>query len=181
MVYRLLPFLPLLAALLWAAVQDLRTRLIRNWLTFPLILAGLAQSFLPGPTVSPGNAALGLLVGFALPLVLFVIGALGGGDVKLLAAVGSWVGPTVVLEIFVIEAIIGMALVLAQAASTGRMRVLLRNSAMVAINLWHLREVGVEHVSATGRSCRSIDRPLPFAVPVFAATVIVTSIQGGRL
>jgi prepilin peptidase CpaA len=182
-VQRLLPFVPLTAALLWAAVQDLRTRKIRNWLTFSLLLTGVVQSFLPGGTVSPGESALGLLTGFALPLLLFIIGALGAGDVKLLTAIGAWIGAAAILQVFVVEAILGMLLVLSQAAVTGRLRMLLRNSAVVAINLWHVNDVGMEHVTATGRSCRSVDRPLPFAVPVFAATLIVmyVSVCGGRL
>jgi len=179
----LIPFAPLAAALFWAAVQDVRTRRIRNWLTFSLLLAGVAQSFLPGRTVSPGQSALGLAVGFALPLLLFVIGALGAGDVKLLTAVGAWIGAASMLRVFAVEGILGMLLVLAQAAVTGRLEILLRNSAVVAINLWHFNDVGLDHMKATGRSCRSIDRPLPFAVPVFAATLIVLyfPVCGGRL
>jgi prepilin peptidase CpaA len=180
---RLLPFLPLTALLLWAAVEDLRTRRIRNWLTFSLLLSGTAQSFLPGRTVSPGAAALGALAGFGLPFVLFAIGALGGGDVKLMAGLGAWVGPGPILAIFAVEAVIGMLLVLGQAAASGRLRLLARNSALVAINVLHVNELGVEHTSRTGRSCRSVERPLPFAVPVFAATLIVlyVSVRGGCL
>jgi prepilin peptidase CpaA len=180
---RLLPFMPLTATLLWAAVEDLRTRRIRNWLTFSLLITGVAQSFLPGRTVSPGDSALGLLVGLALPLLLFLIGALGGGDVKLLAAIGAWMGVAGILQVFAVEAILGMLMVLAQAAVAGRLPTLLRNSAVVAINLRHLNEMGLDHVRATGLSCRSVDRPLPFAVPVFAATLIVTYVWvcGGRL
>ncbi len=126
---------------------------------------------------------LGLLAGFALPLLLFIIGALGAGDVKLLSGIGAWMGAAGVGQVFAVEAVLGILLVLAQAAVTGRLRTLLRNSTVLAINLWHVNDVGLEHVTATGRSCRSIDRPLPFAVPVFAATLIVmyVSVCGGHL
>ena len=49
---RVLPYTPLLALLFWAAFQDVRTRRIRNWLTFSLAVCGLAQSFAPNPTVA---------------------------------------------------------------------------------------------------------------------------------
>jgi prepilin peptidase CpaA len=171
--YRVLAYAPLLALLAWAAVQDVRTRRIRNWLTFSLAACGLAQSFAPNPTVAPGAAALGLLTGFALTVPLFAIGALGGGDVKLMAAIGAWLGPWPALQVFLGRAVVGMVIVLVQAGMAGRLRLLLRNTAVLAVQLLHLRELGVEHVEASGRTCRSIDRPLPFAVPVLATTLVV--------
>lgn len=172
---RLLPFIPLLALLCWAAVGDVRNRLIRNWLTFALVLSGVTQSFAPFGavrTVSPADSLLGLLTGLGLPLILFVIGAIGGGDVKLLAGIGAWVGVSGVLHIFAAEAVIGMGIVLAQAVAGGRLGVLLRNSAVVAINMFYINDLGVQHVEESGRACRSVERPLPFAVPVLAATML---------
>jgi prepilin peptidase CpaA len=164
---------PLLGMLLIAAAEDLRTRRIRNWLSFSLILSGFIQTFLHGTEISPLESALGFAVGFALPLALFLLGAIGGGDVKLLAGVGAWLGATFVFKVFCGEAIIGMVIVLAQAAAQGRLRVLTRNSAMLAVNLAHLNEVGLEHATLTGQSCRSVDRPLPFAVPVLLAVLAI--------
>lgn len=171
--YRLLPYAPLLALLFWAAVQDVRTRRIRNWLTLSLAVCGLAQSFAPNPTVGPFDSGLGLLTGFALTVPLFAIGALGGGDVKLMAAIGAWLGPWGALEIFLGRAVVGMVIVLVQAGMAGRLRVLLRNTAILAVQLLHLRNLGVRHVEETGRACRSVDKPLPFAVPVLVTTLIV--------
>ena len=59
------------------------------------------------------------------------------------------------------------------ALAQGRTRVLLRNTAVVAINLAHVNDVGLDHAKATGQACRSIDRPLPYAVPVLAAMLIL--------
>src|SRR5688500_14309130 len=100
---RWLTYLQLLALLLWAAVEEARTRKIRNWLSLSLLLAGFLQSlglFGADRTVGPGSSALGILVGFSLPFVLFAIGALGGGDVKLMAGIGAWLGPVPVLMVF---------------------------------------------------------------------------------
>jgi hypothetical protein len=91
--------------------------------------------------------------------------------VKLLAAVGAWLGPWRVLAVFMMAAIIGMAMVLTQATRQGRLRVLFRNSAAVAINLVHVRDLGVEHAKAAGQSCRSVEQPLPYAIPVLAAVL----------
>jgi prepilin peptidase CpaA len=167
-----LQLLPLLLMLIWAAVEDLRSRRIRNWLTFSLLFTGITHSVIgDGGAISIGSSLAGAGVGFVLPLLLFAIGAMGGGDVKLLAGVGAWIGPMPVFQIFCTAAIVGMIIVLGQAAAQGRLRILSRNSAVLAINLVHLGDVGVEHAAATGRSCRSVERPLPYAVPVLIAVI----------
>ena len=172
--------LPLIALLLTAAVIDLRRRRIPNWLTAAIAACGLAQSFAPAlRTVTPTQAALGLLVGFALPLVPFILNAIGGGDVKLLAAVGAWVGPLNILIVFLLKDLVGLLLVLVQAAAQGRLRALARNSTVVALNLLHIRHVGVETVQQTGLSCRSVDKPLPLAVPILIALLILYCVRAG--
>ena len=171
--FSLLMIAPALGLLVWAAVEDMRHRRIPNWLTFSLMLSGIVQSFMSHGATTPTGSILGLLTGFALTVGMFAIGALGGGDVKLLTGIGAWFGPQVALAVFCVEAVVGMVLVLAQATAQGRLRVLLRNSAVVAINLAHVREVGVEHAKATGQSSRSVDRPLPYAVPVLIAMAIL--------
>jgi hypothetical protein len=51
------------------------------------------------------------------------------------------------------------------------------NTTVLTINLVHLQDVGIEHAQATGRSCRSIDRPLPYAVPVLLAVLMILARQ----
>jgi prepilin peptidase CpaA len=170
----LLSIIPLLALLTWAAIEDVHSRKIRNWLTFSLMLTGLIQSFIPHGSVTPLGSMLGFFTGFALVTPMFMLSAVGGGDLKLLAAVGAWLGPWATFQVFCAEAVIGMIIVLAQATYQGRLRVLTRNSAMLAINLAHVNEVGLDHTASTGQSCRSVNRPLPYAVPVMLAVILVT-------
>jgi prepilin peptidase CpaA len=167
--YSALMAAPMFALLLWAAAEDLRSRRIPNWLTFSLVLGGFAQSIAFSATCTPLASVLGFCVGFAIPFVLFALGALGGGDVKLLAGVGAWFGPQAALNVFVIAAIVGAVMVVAQALAQRRGKVLMRNTAVLAVNLAHVRDVGIDHARATGLSCRSVDRPLPYAVPVLIA------------
>ena len=174
----MLNLLPMLALLAWAAAEDLRVRKIRNWLTFSLALGGIACSAAYPQLVTPGGAMLGLLTGFALTFVPFAMGALGGGDVKLLAGVGAWLGPVGALQVFMAAAIIGMLIVLGQCAWQGRLTVLFRNSAMLMINLVHVGDVGLKHATDTGKSCRSVDKPLPYAVPVLVAVLLVLATHG---
>ena len=79
--------------LLWAAGEDVRRLIIPNWIS--LAIVGLYPVFvLTGPAVSnwllaAGVAAVVLLGGLAL----FAARLMGGGDVKLMAAVALWAGP----------------------------------------------------------------------------------------
>jgi prepilin peptidase CpaA len=173
--YGMLMAAPALALLVWAAAEDLRSRRIPNWLSFSLILGGIGQSVAFGVVSTPTTALLGFLVGFGLTVVLFVLGALGGGDVKLLAGVGAWFGPHAAVATFAIAAIVGAVMVLSQALAQGRMKVLCRNTAVLAVNLAHVGDVGLDHAKATGQSCRSVDRPLPYAVPVLIAVAVLVA------
>ena len=178
--YPLIMFAPLLAMLVWAAIGDLRHRRIPNSLTLAIAATGLMQTLTSCPTISPWQSITGLLVGLGLTIALFALGALGGGDVKLLAAAGTWVGPLLIFQVFLAAAVLGMLIVLIQSLYQGRLRVLLQNTLLLIINLVHIRELGVEHTQATGQSCRSVDKPLPYAVPVLIALVAML-LLGGHL
>jgi prepilin peptidase CpaA len=164
----LLEFVPLLGLLLLAAAIDLRSRRLPNWLTLGLILSGLVRASVASGAGGLGHAAAGAFAGAAVPLVLFTLGAIGGGDVKLMAGVGAWVGPADAIAIFVLQCLIGLVLILCQALMQRRTLVLFRNSAVLAASLAHK---GV--VACAGDSFGSIDRPLPYAVPVGMATLLV--------
>ena len=168
----LLMCVPMAGLLAWAAVVDLRARRIPNWLTCSLALGGLAQSWTWAHTVTPGQSALGFLAGFGVTFVFFGIGAMGGGDVKLMAALGAWLGPLPTVVVFAVAAVIGMAFVIGQAAVQGRLRALFRNSAVIAVTFAHAGEIGIEQAADTGRACSGTGRPLPYAVPVLLATVL---------
>jgi prepilin peptidase CpaA len=171
----LLMCVPMIGLLTWAAAVDLRARRIPNWLTVSLMLAGFAQSFTWARTVGPADAFLGFLTGFALTFVLFGLNALGGGDVKLMAGLGAWLGPMPTLVVFALAAVIGMVIVLAQAAAQGRLTKLFRNSAVIAMSLAAANDGGgLEQAAETGKACSSsTGKPLPYAVPVFFAMLIV--------
>jgi len=82
----------LLALAGWAAVSDLRVREIPD--AAPLGLLALAVGGLGlGVGPDPGSAALGLGIGMAIAVAGFRLGAIGGGDAKLIAALGAALGP----------------------------------------------------------------------------------------
>jgi prepilin peptidase CpaA len=163
----------MLVLLVVAAGIDLRSRRIPNWLNLLLILSGIAQSFLPNGTTTPGGSLLGLFAAALVPFLLFALGAVGGGDVKLMAGIGAWLGPIPAIAVLIVEKLLGLIIVLTQAAAQRRTSALLRNSAVLTANLLYVKDVGIEQVARTGRGCRSIDGPLPFAVPALLAVLLV--------
>jgi prepilin peptidase CpaA len=101
-----------------AVITDVRTRRIPNILTGALAGAGFGIAF-GGGMVTPAQAALGLLAGLLIMLPGHVIGATGAGDVKLMAAIGTLVGPGLVLYVFLYTAVAGGLFALAVAARRG--------------------------------------------------------------
>jgi len=87
-----------------AALIDLRWRKIPNWLTVSAFACALVYHAVAGGLSGVGTAMLGMLTGFGILLVLWLIGGGGGGDVKLMAAVGAWLGPIPTLYVFFLSA-----------------------------------------------------------------------------
>jgi prepilin peptidase CpaA len=102
----------LFAALMCAAMwSDATARRLPNRLTVTAVLVGLAVRL----TLGSGavlSGSLGILLGVALCIPLFALGAIGGGDVKLVAAAGAFLGPGELLWALSIAASLGLLLVL---------------------------------------------------------------------
>lgn len=116
-----LPLIVVAVAAIAAAAIDMKTRRVPNVLTIGLTVIGLGLAATGMGRVSLAAAIVGCLVGLALMLPGYLIGATGGGDVKLLAAVGSLLGPGATLRAFVASAIAGGIIALYVAYRRGRM------------------------------------------------------------
>ncbi len=90
-----------------ACVWDLRMRRIPNALTFPVAAAGLALALAEGGWPEGGWSLAGLLAGGALFLPFVIYGYVGAGDLKLLAAAGTLLGPLGILRGILLGAILG--------------------------------------------------------------------------
>lgn len=87
-----------------AAVWDLRTTRIPNFITLPVFLAGLVYSFLTERILSSVAA---VVVTGTVFVIGFLRGGLGGGDVKLMAAVAAWGGFPFAIMTLMITGIVG--------------------------------------------------------------------------
>lgn len=100
------------ALLLGAVYFDLRSRRIPNYLTLPAMGLGLLVSLAQGGLSGAGTSMLGLLLGGGLLFPLFAYGKFGGGDVKLLAAIGALRGASFVWRATLLGAASGGVLAL---------------------------------------------------------------------
>ena len=121
------------AATCAAAAIDLRTRRIPNAFTMPLAASGVLLAAAGWGTVGIGAALAGWAVGLLLMLPGYLIGATGGGDVKLFAAVGAFLGPSLMLPALVHTAIAGAVLALSVAAMRGRVAETLNGTSLLVM------------------------------------------------
>lgn len=118
----------LAAVALVAGAWDLLARRIPNWLTFPAAAAGLAWHSYRDGWLGLLLAAAGLALGFAVFLPFFLLGGMGAGDVKLMAAVGALAGPQALVAIFIYTGLLGGLAGLVLAAARKRLRATLAST-----------------------------------------------------
>jgi prepilin peptidase CpaA len=105
-----------------AVATDLRSRRIPNAVTLTTAVAGLVLAAAGWSGVSLHASMAGLVVGLVLMLPGHAFGGTGAGDVKLLAAVGTLLGPKRILTAFLYAAIAGGVLAVVVAIERGRLR-----------------------------------------------------------
>jgi len=166
-------FSVVLAATLTAAVTDLRSFKISNVLTLPLLLSGLVYHGVAGGVEGFWGSALGALFGFGALFLFYLLGGIGGGDVKLMAGVGAWLGMPVVVLVFVVASMTAGIYAVVLIVVTGRVRETWTNLKV----LWlRLAAVG-RHLGADDRIEAEVERSdrrrrlVPFAAMVAAGIV----------
>jgi prepilin peptidase CpaA len=96
-----LPYIVVATAGAIAAVTDVWKFKVHNWLTLPLLIAGLLYHSMAAQGQGIGFSLLGIGFGFSILLLFYVIGGVGAGDVKLLAGCGAWLGLHATFYLFV--------------------------------------------------------------------------------
>ena len=102
-----------------AAVTDARTRRIPNALVCAGVIAGCLLNVWSSGAQGLWRAALGSLAGFCVFLPFYLLRGMGGGDVKLMAALGACLGTLAVLQTALVASLAGAVLAVAVAARHG--------------------------------------------------------------
>ena len=129
-----------LAALgMTAGIYDLATRRIPNWLTLSGAAAGLGLNFFLFGAGGLRLSLAGLVTAGGVYMLFYLLRAMGAGDVKLMAAVGAFLGPGQWFQIFLISSVLGAAAAVILALRKRRLRSILSNVVFLASELLHLR------------------------------------------
>lgn len=109
----------LLLLLLGAVITDLRARLIPNVLVLAGAMTGLLLAGLHPQGIGFLSALGGLALGLAIFLPIYLLRAMGAGDVKLMAMAGAFLGPAAIAEAALWVLLTGGALALVFALRRG--------------------------------------------------------------
>ena len=115
----MIPFICIALALAVAVGWDLKTRRIPNALTAPLAVGGLVFHLVVAGRPGLKFSLLGLAMGLGIFLVPYMLGGMGGGDVKLIAALGAWLGPKNILITVLYTGVAGGLLALGAIVALG--------------------------------------------------------------
>jgi prepilin peptidase CpaA len=158
-----------------AAYCDLAARRIPN----QLVLAGLAAAFVLRVPFGLESCLAGLggfLLALALAMVFFALGAIGGGDAKLLAVVGAYVGLRGFPLALAYIVPLGAAFAVFMMARRRLLFLLFHNTfQLLAARRMVARENGVRILESEGSLA------IPYAVPIALGTVVCWYVQGVRL
>lgn len=152
---------------LLAVVWDVRERRIPNALTVTGLVLAIVLRSLEGPdALLQALAGMGVALAISLPLVF--LGGLGGGDAKLLAAVGAFLGPGQLLIALAITALAGGIIAIVLAIHRGALYESLVGAGALVMNLFG---GGVQRPRRTIRSPGALT--IPYAVPIAIGVLTV--------
>jgi prepilin peptidase CpaA len=157
-----------LVAVLVTAVTDVWKFKIHNVLTLPLLLSGLIYHAATAGTPGFLESLLGALFGFCLLIMLYIMGGMGAGDVKLMAGIGAWLGLPLTFYVFIASSLAAGAYALV-------IILMYQRTGETWVNLqiaWHRLSAVGRYLGAEERVEREVARPdrrgriIPFAAMV---------------
>jgi prepilin peptidase CpaA len=152
-----------------ACGTDLLSRRVPNWLTIGGVFAAILFSSVTGGLTGFGASVAGGAVGFFAFMPLFLLGGMGAGDVKLLAAVGAWLGPANAAWTALYASVAGGVLAIAIGLYHGYLRTAFSN-------LWGLlgfwRVAGIRPSSGLTLGTTTTAPRLPYAIAIAAGTLV---------
>lgn len=152
-----------------AGIIDWRSRRIPNWLTVPGLLIGVTANAMLGGLAGLKNSLLGAGLGLLLLLPFVFVRSLGAGDWKLAGALGSFVGPAVLVDLLIGSIFVAGVMALALVIYKRRFKQTMRNIGRMLAAMVTFRMPGAEV---------SLDNPQSLKVPYGVALALTTVLFG---
>ena len=157
----------LLAVAGLAAIIDVRARRIPNWVTLSAFLAGIILQAATG-RASLVSAFLGCGLALLIYVPLYAVQAFGAGDVKLMAALGTILGPVAWLWVFLATCLVGGVLALAAAFARRNLHVTVWNTLHLLQCLARFESPAGKHPELSVRQAGAATMPHALSIAVAA-------------
>jgi prepilin peptidase CpaA len=161
----------LIPGIVLASWFDYSQKRVPNWLNLTLILAGFAAQGVFFQTAGLAVGFWGMLAGFGLLIVPWLMHGMGAGDVKLMAAIGVWLGPRLTCYSFALGVVLGGLVAVAMIVSTKRLRMAWANLGIILAKCSNRQTLFSEFGSA--KSFGKTSQLLPYGVPLSAGTLVI--------
>ena len=149
---------------------DVRYRRIPNPFVAATLISGLVMNITFNGLHGALNSVSGCTLAFVLMFMLHVFGAMGAGDVKLFAAIGSVTGVHLVLPTFLVVVLTGGLLALISIMKSGAVKITLQRVLLIFAGLlpgWQMPKFAIP-----------VDRrhTIPYGVAITIGSIISTAI-----
>lgn len=148
------------------AIYDLRFRRIPNWLNVAGLSMGLILNAVLLHWTGLLDSGCGLMLALIVYLPLYLLSALGAGDVKLMAAIGAIAGPRDWFFIFLATCVVGGVLGFCVAVAKRRLNETLLNTSSLASSLLHFRVPRISMPSLNVGDPKALKLPHGFSIAV---------------
>ena len=165
----------LASLVLTAAIYDFRFRRIPNWLNLSGFVLGIGLNTLLFAQHGLVAAVLGTLISLFIYVPMYLVRAMGAGDVKLMAAIGALAGPQHWLWILLYTALAGGAIAIAVASARGRLQRTVANTGLVLNHFMHFESPATHNEELDVRSRRALRLPHAVAIACGSLIFIVTT------
>lgn len=167
----------LAAVVIVAAVSDLKTGRIPNWITVPGAALGLALHAYHGALQGALSSLVGTALGLGIFMILHLTGGMGAGDVKLFGAVGALVGPQALVWVFIFTGLLGGIAAIALAMARGRLRPTLAQTGQLLLSFGRrLPRLRARHGWEEARQASLLHAPgalrLPYGAVIAAGALL---------
>lgn len=144
-----------------ASYVDYKERRIPNLISLVLLLTGFGFNASMSGMEGFWFSLQGFVSGFGLFFIFYYLNTMGAGDVKLFAAVGSWVGWIGAIQMFLWTAVIGLLIAVVYLMKERKLRIYLRSVWFSIVNFLCFRkfDIGVKPDKKTHIR-------IPYAIPI---------------